>query len=155
MAKRVVVEVVKERRTQTGVRYLIADDASGEVRRVSALLRNREVPQDFGEFWADDLFAEGDVVVDGDVLFDRLEEEAVGDIHGTALYAAARVLRNDGTLADMIGAMDAVYTAKGKRNQQLTDFVRVYRQATASDRNTFTAAVLFALVGLNRGKGVK
>jgi hypothetical protein len=155
MAKRVMVEVKKERTNQTGVRYLIEDTQSGVVKRADVLLRNGEVPQDYGEYHADDLFAKGDVVRDGDVLIDRKQEEAVEDIHGTALFNAALALKNGGDLGDMIDAMDAVYTSKAGRSPQLTAFVQAYRGATAAERATFTAAVLFALVGLNRGRGVR
>ena len=146
MAKQIEIKTVKQYKSGTGVVYLIED--AGTVRKADVWLDAGVDPAVYGAGNVNALFAAG---VDADEReFDALAEKNLATVHEDALFGAIKALRGGGTLDDMNAAMEAVYTADGKRDDLITDFVQEYARGTDAQRYRFNAILLFALGALVR-----
>ena len=125
------------------VTYLIQDGQ--EYRTKGKLLAAGTDPIAYGDTNQDVLFADGTVLLNGAVVAENIRERNVKDLHEQALLVARQVVRQGGTLQDVLDAMQTVYVGETRITDFLTDIYIVFRNGTTVQQNQFIVFMLYIL----------
>ena len=125
------------------VTYLIL--SGQEYRTKGKLLAAGTDPIAYGDTNQDALFADGNVLLNGAVLAESIRERSVKDLHEQALLVARQVVRQGGTLQDVLDAMQTVYVGETRITDFLTDIYITFRNGTEVQQNQFIVFMLYIL----------